>query len=52
MEQTRAVGAEVTPLGFSGEPDDVAEAVLYLCSDAARFVTGAELVVDGGVYAG
>ena len=46
------VAAEVTPLGFSGAPEDVAEAVLYLCSEAARFVTGAELVVDGGVYAG
>jgi NAD(P)-dependent dehydrogenase (short-subunit alcohol dehydrogenase family) len=52
MEEIRAVAAEVTPLGFSGEPQDVAEAVLYLCSDAARFVTGAELVVDGGVWAG
>lgn len=52
MEQTRAVAAEVTPLGFSGEPQDVAEAVVYLCSNAARFVTGAELVVDGGVWAG
>jgi NAD(P)-dependent dehydrogenase (short-subunit alcohol dehydrogenase family) len=52
LQEIRAVSAQVTPLGFSGEPEDVAEAVLYLCSDAARFVTGAELVVDGGVYAG
>lgn len=52
MDETRAAGAQATPLGFSGEPEDVAQAVLYLCSDAARFVTGAELVVDGGVWAG
>jgi len=52
MEEIRAVSAQITPLGFSGAPEDVAEAVLYLCSDAARFVTGTELIVDGGVYAG
>jgi NAD(P)-dependent dehydrogenase (short-subunit alcohol dehydrogenase family) len=52
MAETRAVVSEVTPLGFPGEPADIAEAILYLCSDAARFVTGAELVVDGGVWAG
>ena len=37
-----------TPVGRMGEPDDVAEAVLYLVSDRASFVTGAELVIDGG----
>jgi NAD(P)-dependent dehydrogenase (short-subunit alcohol dehydrogenase family) len=52
IDEIRTVAAEVTPLGFSGAPEDVAGAVLYLCSEAARFVTGAELVVDGGVYAG
>jgi NAD(P)-dependent dehydrogenase (short-subunit alcohol dehydrogenase family) len=52
MDEIRTVAAEVTPLGFSGAPEDIAEAVLYLCSEAARFVTGAELVVDGGVWAG
>jgi NAD(P)-dependent dehydrogenase (short-subunit alcohol dehydrogenase family) len=41
-----------TPLGRIGEPEDIAEAVLYLVSDAASFVTGAELVVDGGQSAG
>lgn len=34
--------------GTFGEPDDVAQAILYLCSDAARFVTGAILEVAGG----
>jgi len=37
-----------TPLGRIGEAEDVAEAVLYLASDAASFVTGAELTLDGG----
>jgi NAD(P)-dependent dehydrogenase (short-subunit alcohol dehydrogenase family) len=39
------------PLGRIGEPDDVAYAVLYLASDESRFVTGAELKVDGGISA-
>jgi NAD(P)-dependent dehydrogenase (short-subunit alcohol dehydrogenase family) len=37
-----------TPLGRWGTPDDVAGPVLFLCSDAARFVTGVVLPVDGG----
>lgn len=40
------------PLGRVGTPEDIAEAVLYLASDAARFVTGTVLVVDGGGLAG
>jgi NAD(P)-dependent dehydrogenase (short-subunit alcohol dehydrogenase family) len=36
------------PLGHIGEPDDIAYAVLYLASDESKFVTGAELKVDGG----
>jgi NAD(P)-dependent dehydrogenase (short-subunit alcohol dehydrogenase family) len=40
------------PLRRVGTPDDIAQAALYLASDAASFVTGAVLVVDGGGLAG
>jgi NAD(P)-dependent dehydrogenase (short-subunit alcohol dehydrogenase family) len=39
------------PLGRVGEPDDIAYAAVYLCSDEAKFVTGAELYIDGGLSA-
>ena len=39
------------PIGHLGEPQDIAHAVLYLASDASRFMTGSELVVDGGFIA-
>ncbi len=42
---------ERTPSGEVGEPIDVANCILFLASDEARHVTGAELVVDGGITA-
>ena len=39
------------PLGRIGEPDDIAHAVLYLASDESKFMTGAELKLDGGISA-
>jgi NAD(P)-dependent dehydrogenase (short-subunit alcohol dehydrogenase family) len=45
------VGAiiEQTPAGRLGEVADMADAVVFLCSDASRFITGAGLPVDGGM---
>lgn len=39
------------PVGHLGEPDDIAYGILYLASDESKFVTGAELVIDGGYTA-
>lgn len=47
----RAAIAGLHPLGHIGEPDDIAYGVLYLASDESKFVTGAELVIDGGYTA-
>ena len=38
-------------MGRLGQPDEVAKAALYLASDAAEFITGTELVIDGGLTA-
>jgi 3-oxoacyl-[acyl-carrier protein] reductase len=38
------------PLGRVGEPEDVAAAILFLCSDEASYITGQVLRVNGGMY--
>lgn len=43
--------AALHPVGHVGDPDDIAYGVLYLASDEAKFVTGSELVIDGGYTA-
>jgi len=48
--QITAEQAQATPLKRAGEPQDVANAVLYLASTAARQITGVMLVVDGGMH--
>jgi NAD(P)-dependent dehydrogenase (short-subunit alcohol dehydrogenase family) len=48
--EQRAQMDKRVPIGHIGQPEDVAEAALYLASDAARQVTGAILAVDGGLH--
>jgi len=43
--------AELHPLGRIGEPNDIAYGVLYLAADESKFITGSELVIDGGYTA-
>jgi NAD(P)-dependent dehydrogenase (short-subunit alcohol dehydrogenase family) len=42
----------MTPLRRLGEPDDVAGAVVFLCAPAGRYITGQNVVIDGGVTIG
>lgn len=52
-EEDKEVGRKITehniPMGKMGTPEDVANAVVFLCSDAARHITSHALVVDGGI---
>lgn len=50
--QVAANAAKVQPVPKAGLPDDIAQAALYLASDASAFVTGTHLVVDGGITVG
>jgi NAD(P)-dependent dehydrogenase (short-subunit alcohol dehydrogenase family) len=50
-DRADALGAEFHPLGRIADPEEVAEAVRFLVSDRASFVTGSELLVDGGFSA-
>jgi NAD(P)-dependent dehydrogenase (short-subunit alcohol dehydrogenase family) len=50
-EAVRAL-LEVIPMGRGAQPDEVSRGVLYLASEDASFVTGAVLVIDGGMLAG
>ncbi len=47
-EQARAHFLATIPLGRTGTPEDVSGVVTFLCSDAARYVTGQTIVIDGG----
>ena len=50
-DEAKLAVAGLHPLGHLGEPDDIAFGVLYLASDEAKFMTGSELVIDGGYTA-
>jgi NAD(P)-dependent dehydrogenase (short-subunit alcohol dehydrogenase family) len=50
-EEGRQLAIKMHPIGRLGNADDVAKAILYLASDDSSFVTGAELIVDGGFTA-
>jgi NAD(P)-dependent dehydrogenase (short-subunit alcohol dehydrogenase family) len=50
-EQTLQGMGRMQPIGRLGTPQEVAEAIVWLCSDAASFVTGHAMAVDGGVLA-
>jgi len=51
VSEGRKAVAALHPLGHMGEPDDIAWGAVYLASDEAKFVTGSELVIDGGYTA-
>lgn len=51
LEEGRRATDALHPLGHMGEPDDIAWGIVYLASDEAKFITGTELVIDGGYTA-
>ncbi|WP_374589889.1 SDR family NAD(P)-dependent oxidoreductase [Novosphingobium sp.] len=46
------MSSQAQPVARGGQPDDIANAVAFLCSEAAGFMTGASLIVDGGITVG
>jgi NAD(P)-dependent dehydrogenase (short-subunit alcohol dehydrogenase family) len=51
MEAAEGGFLAAVPMGESGKPQDVASGIIFLASDASRYMTGAELVIDGGFNA-
>jgi NAD(P)-dependent dehydrogenase (short-subunit alcohol dehydrogenase family) len=49
LEKLVAVFEEITPLHLAGKPEDIAHAAVFLASEESRYVTGQDLVVDGGI---
>ncbi len=51
MEEARALNIPRHPIGRLGQPEDIAQGALFLASDASSFMTGSDLLVDGGYTA-
>ena len=47
--EDRAITEEEIPMGYSGQPADVAQAALFLCSPQASYITGQILRINGGM---
>ena len=52
MEKVRAFLLARQPIKLQGQPDDIAEVVLFLATDRSRYITGTVIPVDGGQLAG
>ena len=52
ISRAEEISKATVPVGYAGDPQDIANGVLFLASDASRYITGTELVIDGGVTAG
>lgn len=48
FEESRALSLNRVPMGMLGEPEDIANLILFLASDESRYMTGSALVIDGG----
>ncbi|MFQ3665082.1 MAG: glucose 1-dehydrogenase [Sphingomonadaceae bacterium] len=48
MPSVDLIAAQGAPLGFAGQPEDIAKGIAFLASDDSRYMTGSELVIDGG----
>jgi NAD(P)-dependent dehydrogenase (short-subunit alcohol dehydrogenase family) len=51
-QEADEIYSKIQPLPYAGQPEDIANSMLFLASDASRFITGHTLVVDGGAHAG
>ena len=51
IEEGKKYLESLHPVGHLGEPDDIGYGVVYLASDESKFMTGSELVIDGGYTA-